>query len=1032
MKQTLSKLKNEASKGIYSSHMNQLNGVYTMRTALSIQEKYKSIIRRINDASNAEDVVQIASDVTAAMRSYGTYHLKDALQHFFKDIDLNAYMNAQQREKKLALLLLKHFHPVRCSTYKYTGPNTENLMTMESAEDPLLLLCVHGITLHLYNHERRRLVTMVGYVDNIDVESSMHSYVRWKMDQFNKKKNKTQLYTTLIGAMSLRDIIMHKNNEDALFYANELKSFKQKKLIQLVIMFNKRGLREKYHMLYTLLLDHGNIESNYIAYTLYDILTSDAHTDTNEQMQIFTCLPYAMKQLFRGAMQSTMKYTTRIMDIENEVIPYEQQICMMRCSDYVKQKAMSKLKEIKNRSDDSGYKAKQYLDGLLRIPFGHYYVENIVQCRDKNIELFKTLYDSYCKLADNDNSWAINVVTNVDVVINIDDLNHRHANEMENYIVNYVKKRLCGADRGSIIDMICIFNNMIRAASKPRGPKIRHSGRKRGDIINDLIITLKWCYKNNTHLLDDILTFMGFHTYIGINPREASCILDNIRKNNDYIVNYMSNVSKTLDTAVYGHLDAKRSMQRIIAQWINGEQTGRCLGFEGPPGCGKTSFAKNGVAQCLRNEDGASRPFAFIALGGSSNASYLEGHSYTYVGSTWGKVADILMEKQCMNPIIFIDELDKVSRTEHGKEINGILTHLIDSTQNSEFYDKYFTGVPLDMSRALFIFSYNDASVLDKIVLDRIHRIQFDALTIDDKIVVAREHIIPQLLQTVGLVGHIVIPDETVIHIIRKYTRESGVRRLKELLYDIVSETNLTFMKNFEASFFPKTITIHDVDTVYMKTKIPYMDVCPASTPLVGVVYGMWANVYKEGGILPIEVSLFPSDTLFEFKLTGMQGDVMKESMNVAKTVVWSVLFTEEERQKIYSYCKETKMQGIHVHCPEGATPKDGPSAGLAIAIAMYSRLHSIFEECLVSNMVAMTGEINLRGEICAIGGLDCKFRGGFNVGIEKYYYPSENAKDFELFKASSPSLFQRGVFYAVDHIRDVLPGIIIRQNICI
>lgn len=1031
MKQVLKKLRNEANKGIYTAHMYNINGLYTVRNTLCIQEKYKSIAARINRLTLTKDIMIVSSDISTAMRMHGTYHLKDAMNYFLRDMDLHNYMSVQQQEHKMMIPLFKHFHPIQCSIRRYTGPNPSkgNWMAMEAVDDPLLMLHVHGITLHLYHHESKRVLTMVGYVDNIDVESSVYTYLEWKHAQLSKKKNKSALYYTLIGTMSLRDIFLHKSSDELYsFYLNDLKTFKQKKLIQLVITFNKRNLNEKYHMLYTLLLDHGNIESNYIAYLLYDLLSSEMHTDTNEQMQIFACLPYNMKQLFCNAMKTTMKYTTRIMDIENEVIPYEQQICLMRCSDYVKQKAMSKLKEIKNRSDDSGYKAKQYLDGLLRIPFGHYYKENIVQCRDKNIELFKMLYDSYCKLAIDD-VWCIEMdtLTNVDVVSNIDALNIKHSIEMENYLVDYVEKRLSGVDRSSIVDMICIFNNMIRG-TKPRCQKICHSGRKRNDIISDVVFAIKWCYAHNTSLLDDILTFLGFHTYVGINPQEASGILDGIRKNNEYIVDYMNNVSNTLESAVYGHRDAKLSMQRIIAQWINGEQTGRCLGFEGPPGCGKTSFAKNGVAQCLRNNDGECRPFAFIALGGSSNASYLEGHSYTYVGSTWGKVADILMEKQCMNPIIFIDELDKVSRTEHGKEINGILTHLIDSTQNSEFYDKYFTGVPLDMSRALFIFSYNDASVLDKIVLDRIHRIQFDALTIDDKIVVAREHIVPQLLRTVGLVGHIVIPDDTVIHIIRKYTRESGVRRLKELLYDIVSQTNLEFMKSFDPFFFPKTITIEEVDTVHMRTKIPYKDVTPAATPLIGVVYGMWANVYKEGGILPIEVSLFPSDTLFEFKLTGMQGDVMKESMNVAKTVVWSVLFTEEQRQKIYTYCKKTKMQGIHVHCPEGATPKDGPSAGLAITIAMYSRLHSIFAECLVSNAVAMTGEINLRGEICAIGGLDCKLRGGFNVDIHTYYYPSENKKDFELFAATSPSLSERGTFHAVDHIRDVLPGIIVTK----
>ena len=141
------------------------------------------------------------------------------------------------------------------------------------------------------------------------------------------------------------------------------------------------------------------------------------------------------------------------------------------------------------------------------------------------------------------------------------------------------------------------------------------------------------------------------------------------------------------------------------------------LDSRGAPGIGKTSLARKGLAYCLKDADGTTRPFSFIALGGSSNGSTLSGHNYTYVGSTWGRIVDILMENKCMNPIIFIDELDKVSKTENGKEIIGILTHLIDPTQNESFQDKYFSGIDIDMSKALFIFSYNDVSVIDKILI---------------------------------------------------------------------------------------------------------------------------------------------------------------------------------------------------------------------------------------------------------------------------------------------------------------------------
>ena len=250
----------------------------------------------------------------------------------------------------------------------------------------------------------------------------------------------------------------------------------------------------------------------------------------------------------------------------------------------------------------------------------------------------------------------------------------------------------------------------------------------------------------------------------------------------------MKKISKVLDDSVHGHSNAKRQVERIIGQWINGESNGYCFGFEGPPGIGKTSLAKNGISKCLKDEEGKHRPFSFIAIGGSSNGSTLSGHNYTYVGSTWGRIVDILIENKCMNPIIFIDELDKVSKTEHGKEIIGILTHLIDSTQNENFQDKYFSGIDLDLSRALFIFSYNDPHAIDKVLLDRIHRVKFDSLSLDEKIVITNKYILPEIYKKIGLKDMIIIDDTIIKYIIQIYTNEAGVRKLKEILFEIISE----------------------------------------------------------------------------------------------------------------------------------------------------------------------------------------------------------------------------------------------------
>ena len=212
----------------------------------------------------------------------------------------------------------------------------------------------------------------------------------------------------------------------------------------------------------------------------------------------------------------------------------------------------------------------------------------------------------------------------------------------------------------------------------------------------------------------------------------------------------MNGVMNIMEKSIYGHSRAKGQIMKIIGQWMNGKLSWYCFGFEGSPGIGKTSLAKKGISKCLIDENDETRPFSFIALGGSANGSTIEGHSYTYMNSTWGKIVEILMDSKCMNPIIYIDELDKVSKTEHGKEIIGILTYMIDSTQNDSFQDKYFSGIDIDLSKALFIFSYNDPEQIDRILLDRIHRIKFDNLTLEDKMVIVKDYILPEINDKMG------------------------------------------------------------------------------------------------------------------------------------------------------------------------------------------------------------------------------------------------------------------------------------------
>ena len=494
--------------------------------------------------------------------------------------------------------------------------------------------------------------------------------------------------------------------------------------------------------------------------------------------------------------------------------------------------------------------------------------------------------------------------------------------------------------------------------------------------------------------------------------------IDSIINKTKDVHNYIQNVSDILDESVHGHKQAKRQIERIIGQWINGDNTGYCFGFEGPPGVGKTSLANQGISNCLKDEEGKSRPFSLIAIGGSSNGSTLEGHNYTYVGSTWGRIVDILMEKKCMKPIIFIDELDKVSKTEHGREIIGILTHLTDSSQNKEFQDKYFSGVDLDLSKVLFIFSYNDPELIDRILLDRIHRVKFNHLTLEDKIVVVNKHIIPEVTEKMGLVDNIKFTDDVIEFIIEQYTYEPGVRKLKELIFEIVGEINLQILQNIDNKFkIPYEVTKDEIINKFLKERHPIKHQKIHSDSIPGIINGLYANGMGKGGIISIETYFFISTNLLDLKLTGQQGDVMKESMNVAKTLAWN-LTNDKVKIKLIETFEKTKNQGIHIHCPEGAVPKDGPSAGTAITTCIYS----IFNNRKIKKDFAITGEINLQGKVTQIGGLDLKIIGGIAAGVKNFIYPEENKLDFDKFleKYNNKPLIKDIQFFPVDNIHQV------------
>jgi ATP-dependent Lon protease len=286
--------------------------------------------------------------------------------------------------------------------------------------------------------------------------------------------------------------------------------------------------------------------------------------------------------------------------------------------------------------------------------------------------------------------------------------------------------------------------------------------------------------------------------------------------------------------------------------------------------------------------------------------------------------------------------------------------------------------------------------------------------------VIVRKYILPEINKKMGFENIVEMADEIVEYIIECYTIEPGVRKLKELLFDLYGEINLDILKCDinNAIDLPIHMTKELIETKYLKKYRKIQEHKIHVNAEVGIINGLWANALGRGGIIPIQTMFYPTASFLELRLTGLQGDVMKESMNVAKSLAWNLTPMETKKIRIAEF-EVTKCQGLHVHCPEGAVSKDGPSAGTAITVAIYS----LFNDKKIRNDVAITGEINLQGEVTAIGGLDVKIMGGIRAGIKTFLYPSENERDFIDWKQKSPknrAIAENIQFFAVSRINDV------------
>ena len=266
-----------------------------------------------------------------------------------------------------------------------------------------------------------------------------------------------------------------------------------------------------------------------------------------------------------------------------------------------------------------------------------------------------------------------------------------------------------------------------------------------------------------------------------------------IKNTPEEITNYMINCSQILDEAVHGHQKAKSQIIQTVGKWISNPQSnGSVFSILGPMGNGKTTLVKEGISKMIN------RPFEFISLGGATDSCFLDGHSYTYEGAIPGRIVEILKKTKCMNPVIYFDELDKVSSTPRGEEIINLLIHLTDFSQNDHFTDKYYSDIPLDLSKALFIFSLNNMEKINPILRDRMMMIQTDNLSDKDKIIISKDYMIPKILQEINIKKEDIKIDEEVIkYAISNYSKEAGVRNLKRTYETLFEKINILRLVKF-------------------------------------------------------------------------------------------------------------------------------------------------------------------------------------------------------------------------------------------
>lgn len=488
---------------------------------------------------------------------------------------------------------------------------------------------------------------------------------------------------------------------------------------------------------------------------------------------------------------------------------------------------------------------------------------------------------------------------------------------------------------------------------------------------------------------------------------------------------FLENIENKLNTQIYGHSTAKNKILQTFAKLISVQGTHISpVALAGPPGVGKTKFAQC-LAECL------DIPFVQITLGGQNDGELLHGHGYTYAGSQPGLIVKKMVDAGSARCIMYFDELDKcVSKNGQVNELMSILIHLTDPMTNGSFQDRFFQEITFPLNKVIFIFSFNDVSKIDRILLDRMEIINVESYSIKEKITISNDYLLKQLSNEIGFeYGSIKFEPEILSFLIEQYTFEPGVRSLKRSIENLLLKLNIdkiyqrgVFANDMDYNLSNPLIMTKELISEYLgETKVDYKAI--HSKDIVGVVNGLYATALCSGGIVPIQLSGYHvgKTQKFVLKLTGNQKKIMKESIVYSFTTAVNLL-TNTGKEKFF----KKYPNGIHIHTPEAATPKDGPSAGVAFTLAFLSVMLNL----KINREIALTGEIDLHGNVSKIGGVKYKVQGAFKAGVKKVFLPKENKEDLEKVKKELPEIFddEHECFF-IEHVLEVAEKALIGWN---